>query len=381
MQCTRCHSQLAGGSRFCNSCGAPVLTGAPAAPPAGYPHPPAAAPAAAVAGVAASRRRVPVWLALLFALALAGVATASLLLVTGKGRSILGASNLPLPGAPPVVGGVDPDLPPGAPVVSGGDRPPSPGDSAVSGKSSGPAVAPPLTLSNGVRPRRAPGVVQGVQPATPPAAPVTIGAQPAPPPAAPVTGAVQPRTPAPPPPPDNSDFDRYLRWLQRVEDFRAGMRARGETESFRLINQFYSAALGLSDPDANDMAIQRNFNIQLRREMQSVVHDINLTWRNVNQTKPPVPADCRALDAYYMRAVTLEGEKTVQIMQALNRMDIGAVKAAGRTGIAQIDQNLGLANKELEEVFKKRGLNQLFRIETGGNSSMLGGLMGLGMGM
>jgi hypothetical protein len=60
------------------------------------------------------------------------------------------------------------------------------------------------------------------------------------------------------------------------------------------------------------------------------------------------------------------------------RKDIGRIKQLGRAGVSNIDMNLGMANRELERVYHQRGLNQQFRIETGGNSSMLGGMTGLG---
>lgn len=381
MNCSRCRARLAGGSRFCNSCGSPVLTGAPAAPPPGMPPPPVAAHSMhAAPGQAAAvlprRRKAPMWLFAMLGLLAALAATAGIMMASSGGRSVLGNLGVPLPAAPSVAHGSSPAPPPGAPVVAGVDPAPAPGAPVVGGSSPSPDLAPPLTVANGARPAPAPSVIQGGQPAAPPKPAVIAGANPAPAPAPPVVGA---RPTQPPAPRDNSDFDRYLRWLQKVENFRNGLRARGETQSFRVIEQFYQSMLGLSDPMGDDMAIQRNFQANLQRELQAVVHDINLTWQNINRTKPPVPVDCRALDEYYMRAVRLEGEQTIVVMNALQRKDIGAIKAAGRIGVAQIDQNLGFANRELEEVFEQRGLNQLFRIETGGKSSMLGGLMGLGM--
>ena len=47
-----------------------------------------------------------------------------------------------------------------------------------------------------------------------------------------------------------------------------------------------------------------------------------------------------------------------------------------RDFVRNIDRNLGMANKQLEKVYQGRGLNQLFTIETGQKSSMLGGMLG-----
>jgi hypothetical protein len=68
----------------------------------------------------------------------------------------------------------------------------------------------------------------------------------------------------------------------------------------------------------------------------------------------------------------------VQLLDALVRKDIGRIKQIGRTATGRIDRNLGMANMRLEQAYRGRGLNQQFRIETGGNASMLGGLMGMG---
>jgi len=183
---------------------------------------------------------------------------------------------------------------------------------------------------------------------------------------------------APNPALEAASFDRYIRWLRDVENFRAELRARGETESFAVIEQFYRAMLGLSDPDSNEADLERQFNEGLRMKLGQVVSDIRLTWRNIERTKPPVPLDCGALDRYFMRAVQLEGEQTTAILEALSRRDIGGIRSIGRRGVAEIDVQLGAANIELERVYRQRGLNPLFRIQTGGNSSLLGGMLGLG---
>jgi len=75
--------------------------------------------------------------------------------------------------------------------------------------------------------------------------------------------------------------------------------------------------------------------------------------------------------------VDQESQATARL-DALGRRDIGTIKQIGGSGVGLIDRNLGLANRALERVYRGRGLNQQFEIQTGGNSSMLGGMVGLG---
>jgi hypothetical protein len=163
-----------------------------------------------------------------------------------------------------------------------------------------------------------------------------------------------------------------------VENERAKLRAAGETQSFRVIQSFYAAAFNLADPDANDAQVQAQFDANLRAQLNQAVRDIGLFRNNILRSKPPVPADCGALDQYYMAAVGQEAQETAALLDALNRKDIGRIKQIGGSGVGLIDRNLGLANKALEKVYRGRGLNQQFEIQTGGNSSMLGGMVGLG---
>jgi hypothetical protein len=179
------------------------------------------------------------------------------------------------------------------------------------------------------------------------------------------------------PPPDNSDFDRYLRWLQFIENERAGLRAQGETEAFRVIDSFYQAALQLADPYSNDVQVQQQFDQGMQLTLQRALRAAQV-MRNNLRTHPPVPPDCRALHQFYTTAAAQEADQTALLLDALARKDIGRVRSVGRSGMGMIDRNLGQANLELERVYKGRGLNPQFRIETGGNSSMLGGMLGLG---
>jgi hypothetical protein len=79
-----------------------------------------------------------------------------------------------------------------------------------------------------------------------------------------------------------------------------------------------------------------------------------------------------------MAAVDQESLATSKLMEAMARKDIGMVKSIGGRGVSNIDWNLGQANLQLKKVYDGRGLNQQFEISTGGNSSLLGGVMGLG---
>jgi hypothetical protein len=323
-------------------------------------------------------------LATLAVLLLAGVVTGSVLLVQGKfGRarnSVTGSQVAQLPSGPGVDQATGTALPSGPGIVSTPNGVPRPGQPVTSGTGKPDAGIPSVVMAPGSRVPSAPSVVTAPGVALPPGPNPVMAPGTTPKPTAPVTGlpsmpVVKPQAPAPP---DNSDFDKYLRWLQYVEQERAGLRAQGETESFRMIDQFYQTMLGLADPDTNDAALQRQMDANLQVTLQRTVAAIRLFRSNVMRTKPPVPADCQALDRYYMSAMEQEGTTTAALMDAMARKDIGRIKMLSKSGVGSIDKDLGMANLKLEQVYKSRGLNQQFRIETGGNSSMLGGMLGLG---
>jgi hypothetical protein len=282
-----------------------------------------------------------------------------------------GAPVVPLgPGVEQTAGA---NAPVGAPLTATQGAPvPAGSPVTASAKKPDDGMAPSVLASGATNPRGGSGVttVQGVP--TPNGPAVVSAAPPAQQPGAPVTAA------RPPAPPDNSDFDRYLRWLQYVEQERERLRAMGETESFRMIDGFYQTMFSLADPDSNDAQVQQQFNQNLQGSLQRSLQTIRAFRQNVMKTKPPVPPDCGALDRYYMAAVDEESQQTVALMDALGRKDIGQVKAIGKAGVRNIDRNLGMANKELEKAYRGRGLNQQFTIDTGSGSSMLGGMIGLG---
>jgi hypothetical protein len=191
---------------------------------------------------------------------------------------------------------------------------------------------------------------------------------------APVMGANPP-----PPVPDNSDFDRYIRWLQFVENERKGLRAQGETEIFNMLPSLLGGDLAaiLGDPDnVNEEESFARMQQNQVNKVNQIARAMQLFAQNIRRTKPPVPADCKALDAYYMSAMDEEARQTVVSLDAFARKDVGKLKQVMRQGVGGIDTQLGLANKELEKAYRGRGLNQLFTISTGGTSSVLGGLVG-----
>jgi hypothetical protein len=413
MQCPNCRAAVPAASRYCNACGASVVPARPQAspPPVQTYQPqnpyPTQHPYGQVPGMETTQQYPPGYMPGTEAplprkkpiALLAAVIAALVVGIAGVSAALWQRSRNPVVASNPSV------LPsgPGVPQAGGTENPPHPGVVAVPGTGTpapGPPVtgapgtpkqddglAPPVTGAGGGGPPRgpmvtssknnpdAPGypVVGGQGTPRPNAPPVTGGQGSTPPVRQPVTGGG-----APPAPRDNSDFDRYLRWLQFVENERNNLRAQGETESFHVIDSFYQAMLGLADPDTNDAQLQAQMDQNLRNSLQRTVAAINNFGRNITRSKPAVPSDCRALDSYYMAAVRLEAEQTAVLLDALARKDIGRIRAVGSRTVASIDTNLGAANRQLEEVYRQRGLNPQFRIQTGGNSSMLGGLVGLG---
>ena len=408
MLCANCRAPLTAGSRYCNACGAAV---AAPAPPGGdrtgaytgqtlqgrpTPHPSQTVmpptyqmpsgtpyPGSQIQAPPAGNKKPIALLAALLLLITSGVAAGTFFLVRKPNQAVTGGKVTQVPVAPGVqqASGTAAPSAPGVMSLPGG-RPPAPGQPVTGAvpKPTDPNMAPNVMMAPGSAAPTGSSVTQvtGVQT---PTAPAVIAAPNQPIPAGPSAVAAPNRpTPKPEAPAvvDNSDLDRYIRWLQYVEQERQGLRAMGETESFRMIDGFYQAALGLADPDSNDAVIQQQFNQNLMVTLNRAVAASRMFRTNIMRTKPAVPSDCKALDQYYMAAMDEESTQTVALLDALVRKDIGRIKQIGRTAAGRIDKNLGMANLRLEQTYRGRGLNQQFRIETGGNSSMLGGLMGMG---
>lgn len=345
------------------------------------------APVAPVAPVAPASPSRPVWpliLGILLFAAGAGAGSVALIKMNqarSAGGGATGAQAPSVPHAPGVQQAATPEGPTGPGAMLGRNPVPPPGPPVTATNKGPDGIAPSVLMGPGGQAPSGPSVVSS--PGTPdlPAGPSPL--QQTPPQPRPGQSPLQQPNrampQAPPAPPDNSDFDRYLRWMQFVENERSGLRAQGETEAFRTVEGFYQIMLGLADPDSNDAAMERQFQQSLQLQIRRTVAAIQLFRTNIMRTRPPVPSDCKALDQYYLSAVSQEGVQTAALLDALSRRDIGAIRRVGKTGVAKIDRDLGMANRKLEEVYRQRGLNQQFQIETGGNSSMLGGLIGLGM--
>jgi hypothetical protein len=171
---------------------------------------------------------------------------------------------------------------------------------------------------------------------------------------------------------DTADFDRYLRWLQFVEHERSRMRAQGETQTFSVMSTFSDTIVRGQSPRAASAARRAEQGLQGR--VAQAARAVGLFRQNIVRTKPPVTSDCKPLDAYYTRAVMLEAETTAALLGAVARRDLGRMRTLARSGAAEIDRNLGMANKCLENVLRERGLAQQFRIQSGSSSSLLGGV-------
>jgi hypothetical protein len=400
--CPQCRMALPQGSRFCNHCGA-VLGGQPGAertqampqqppydpsqrtqqlhqqpynPAAGQPYNPAAG-AAYAAPVATGGGR-PWWILAILLLVVAGAVTTGVVALARRGQPSVVAGQQP---QAPIGPGVAQNTNPGMPAAPGVTQnpvgqPPPPG-SPVTGAPKNPDsdMAPGITMGPGSGTPTAPSVVAGRQVPLPPGPAVTGAPTSAPPPAAPVVSG-QPQ--APPAPRDNSDFDRYLRWMQYVENERRNLRSVGETQAFSLMEGYLNTLLSLSDPDANETITAQQMEQRTAAMFQRTLAAIQAFQQNIVRTRPPVPSDCRTLDNLYLAAAQREGQATAQLVAAMSRRDIGTIKTIGRQAVGDINSKLGQANLELERVYKGRGLNQLFKIDAGGGSSMLDGISGLG---
>lgn len=442
MQCPNCRTSLPPGSRFCNGCGASMGTpaaptgsaGRPGAPqntqapppprawgqpaqPSGQGQPgygssnqtqygqtqygqqPGYAPPdnrtlsypSAPPPAAAPEARKPIGLLIgAIVLLLVTVAGGTVMVVKGRGKnqaSVTAVQTPSLPDGPGALQSSTPEAPAGPGLLNNRVAPP-PNAPAVTGATKKPDdMAPSVLLGSGSTPPTAPSVVSGSATPPPPAAPSVLNAQPTPPPAAPpVTAATPPRpraTPQPAPAPaprDHRDFERYLQWLQFVENERVALQAQGQVAMFQqqvapLMDQLNMAL----DPEAMSEAQMANRQFQLKaglvRDVQRAMAQFH---QNVMRTKPPVPADCRGVDNYYMSAMNVEQQVTLQSIQAFANNDLARLLVIKQTGTRPIYQNLRMADHALRQVFKSRELPVVFEItDSKGGLGMSGLVPGL----
>jgi hypothetical protein len=311
----------------------------------------------------------------LILLLMVGVGGASVYFVRRQANPLVSGATGQLPSSPGVAQGVAPGMPSSPNIVSGDTAPPPGPSSPITSGAKGPdGMAPSVLMAPGTRSPSAGSVTQAPSVRIPESTGITQGVNPQMPGGPPVMGA----NPSPPVP-DNSDFDRYINWLRFVENERKGLRAQGETEIYRMIPDLMGHNLGaiLGDPDNN------NEEASFAQMQQNQINKVNRIARamqifaqSIRKTKPPVPSDCKALDSFYMSAMDEEARQTVITLEAFARQDIGRLKQVMGSGVGNIDSQLGLANLELEKAYRGRGLNKLFTISTGGNSSLFGGLVG-----
>ncbi len=341
------------------------------------------------------RKSAPYWLlALAIAVLVGGVGTAAVLVIQSKSKSgVTGAQipALPSGGGVPLAGA--PLTPAGPGVVRAPGLPPMPsGVPVVSAPSGNPDMAPPVIAAPGSRPGAAPSVIAAPRsPQMPGPSPLMAIPQP-PQPGAPLTrgvgspmprgpSALQNQPPAPQAPRDNRDFERYLAWLRFVEN----ERNRVMREAWSLLGP----ALGdsVKPPDFDDP----NVELQIQRKQQAsnavfqqVLVAIQRFEANIARTKPAVPRDCVDLDQEFVKAQRLNGFLTGRMVQALATVNTNPGAALGIVPQVthQMDRELfgkfgalAQANRKLQAVFRGRGIEPSFEIDS---TSMMGGSGGLG---
>jgi hypothetical protein len=371
MVCPNCRTAVQPGSRFCNGCGTSLAAApqptqqwqqqpAQAAQPTQQwqqptqqwqdPHAGAAQQTVAwdpaqvngqyAAPIAAAPAKKP-WLILALLLALvAGVIGVAAVAITRGGKPLTAQAQNPAAPGSGVVQTVSPGMPQGPGVVTSQGGVPSAGNPVTAKTKAGEDMAPSVMMSQGGNPN-APSVTAAQQPRIPTAPSMAQNVQTAQP------GTPMTAQPQAPPPPDNSDFDRYLKWLRFVENERSGLRAQGETVAFQQIEGYLNAMITMSDPDPSaDRAIE-NFQAQNTQMLNNVVRAINAFRTNVINSRKNllVPADCKGIDAYYMKALDQEIETTATLMSAMSGKNMGQIRSIGTRGIGSIDMNLGMANK------------------------------------
>ena len=194
--------------------------------------------------------------------------------------------------------------------------------------------------------------------------------------------ALQNQPPAPQAPRDNSDLERYLAWLRFVENAREELRTEGAAQGSEMMVGALQYLYGGMATDEGD---------QLQRMQQGLVMKTRETViamrrfaANIERSKPAVPLDCRDLDQTYLSALRAEIELTPVLTQTIGSALSGnAANSMGQltrimARAKQIDRVLGDANRKLQTVFRGRGLESRFEIESkSSNSSLLGGAGGI----
>jgi hypothetical protein len=329
-------------------------------------------------------------LAAVLALVTTGVVAGSLFLMKKSNTAVTAGQVAAVPEAPGLQQAPTQALPQGPGVVSAPGRPQVPGQPVTSApqrpKEDG--MAPNVMMAPGTQSPTAPSVTQAPS-VQAPAAPSVIAAPPQPQaPAASVTrapsAAPKPAAPAPAPVVDNRQFDRYIQWLQFVEDKRQEFRnvAAGDLPNF--VARIYDIGINSENPerDLGIMVNQYNRNILVSTRMfQNSLRNSRAQWRLV------VPQDCAVLDRNYMEAVTLEAESTGMIMQSLGEAmrlkNIGMAKTTGERFKRMIYPRLKVANRELDRVYKARNYDPDANIHIddkplmGDSNNSLGGMGGM----
>jgi hypothetical protein len=329
-------------------------------------------------------------LAAILALVAGSVVAGSLFLFQKSRTAVTAGQVAAVPQAPGLQQAPTQQLPQGPGVVTAPSTPQAPGQPVTSAPQTpkGDGLAPNVMMAPGSQAPTAPSVTQAPSVQTP-TAPSVVGApvQPAAP-SAPVTGArptPQPRAPAPVAAPvDNRAFDRYIQWLQFVEDKRQEFRnvAAGDLPNF--VSKIYDIGINSENPerDLEIMVTQYNRNILVATRMfQNSLRASRVQWRLV------VPPDCEVLDRNYMEAVALEAESTGMIMQSLGeamRMkNIGMAKTTGERFKRMVYPKLKLANRELDRVYRARNYDPDANIHIddkplmGDSNNSLGGMGGM----
>jgi hypothetical protein len=398
MHCPNCRSTLPAGSRFCNACGSsiggsgftndrtqafppPQPTARPAGAPAPGPYNPASGqpympPPIPPAG--ATKKPIAALVAILLLTAV-GVTAGTIAVMKSRKPAVVagampdeplgpGVAQSGTPGAPSgpgvVHGKPGRPLPPGSPVQSAPGKPGSPdmAPSVVMGPGSSAPNAPSVVQAPGVQTPSAPSVVYQPPTKGPGGAPVQGAPRSQPKPAPAVTGA-------PPVPQGRDSVDDYLRWLRWVEGQRQLVTARAASESAARYREFMDLLLGMASDDPSVDQRMMQMPQEAMRSFGAVQQAQVNFWIQMNNTnKPPVPADCRYLDNYYLSAGKIAIQMGRDLQVAMQRGDIGLIKRAA-SNQALVERNLSKANDELNKIRDVRRLPDDWMIQSGAGTS------------
>jgi hypothetical protein len=96
---------------------------------------------------------------------------------------------------------------------------------------------------------------------------------------------------------------------------------------------------------------------QAQASLQQAVTARRQFQDGIKRRKPPVPADCRTLDSFYVTAIDLEARIASDLLDAVTQHNTRRAEYFSTTAAGRVTLQLDNASQELRKVFRKRSLH------------------------